>query len=112
MKDLFPDNTFDKVVSFEGIEHLHNPNYFLDEVKRTLKPQGLFIISTPRKPHGSPFHIKEYDLDEFKELLQDKFKILEIYGQLFTDFHNLATSNINPNVYRRFNFIAICSNEK
>lgn len=41
------DNTFDLVVSIETIEHLENPFYFVREISRVLKPNGIAIISTP-----------------------------------------------------------------
>lgn len=43
----FEDNYFDAVLSLEVIEHLFDPDHFLDEVYRVLKPGGLFVLSTP-----------------------------------------------------------------
>ena len=43
----FNDNYFDLVTAFEVIEHLRNPDNMLKEVHRVLRPNGLFIISTP-----------------------------------------------------------------
>jgi SAM-dependent methyltransferase len=43
----FPDNSFDLVVSVEGIEHLENPHLFLREVHRILKDDGQLIVTTP-----------------------------------------------------------------
>ena len=76
---LFPDSgKFDKVVSFEGIEHLKYPDLFLKEIERLMNVGGNLIISTPRKPHGSPFHIQEYSFQEFTELLSSYFKVNKI----------------------------------
>lgn len=44
---LFEDNYFDAVVALELIEHLFDPDHFLDEVYRVLKPEGIFVLSTP-----------------------------------------------------------------
>lgn len=110
MKKLFPKNSFfDVIVSFEGIEHLKRPKFFLKETKRLLKPGGKFIISTPRKPHGSPYHYKEYSLLEFKDLLSSEFMINNIFGQIYTDIFDLEKRKENPMFYERFNFIACCS---
>jgi 2-polyprenyl-3-methyl-5-hydroxy-6-metoxy-1,4-benzoquinol methylase len=41
------DNSFDAVISTEGIEHLENHFGFLREVCRVLKPGGFLILTTP-----------------------------------------------------------------
>jgi ubiquinone/menaquinone biosynthesis C-methylase UbiE len=43
----FEDNFFDAVTALEFIEHLFDPDHFLDEVYRVLKPKGIFVLSTP-----------------------------------------------------------------
>src|SRR5437763_440995 len=43
------DHSFDLIVCFEAIEHVENHDELLTEVKRLLKPDGLFIVSTPNK---------------------------------------------------------------
>lgn len=100
---------FDVVVSFEGIEHLEHPDVFLLEIKKVLAPEGILIISTPRKPHGSPYHTVEFSLEEFTKILNVQFKVQAMYGQIFTDIFNLSERNIDPLAYKRFNFIAVCA---
>lgn len=43
----FKDNYFDAIYAGEIIEHLFNPDHFLDEVYRVLKPKGIFVLDTP-----------------------------------------------------------------
>lgn len=43
----FEDDYFDAVFAGEVIEHLFDPDHFLDEVYRVLKPKGIFVLSTP-----------------------------------------------------------------
>ena len=43
----FNDNYFDVVTALEVIEHLFDPDHFLEEVYRVLKPNGVFVLSTP-----------------------------------------------------------------
>lgn len=81
---------FGSVISFEVIEHLYNENKYLNEVKRCLLSNGIFIGSTPiRKKNKyyngkpkNPFHIKEYYIDELNELLRKYFDTVNIMGQM------------------------------
>jgi len=43
----FPGQTFDVVLASHVIEHLNNPFDFAAEVKRILKPNGRFFVTTP-----------------------------------------------------------------
>src|SRR5262245_51049092 len=42
-------HSFDVVTCFEAIEHIEDQEALLAEVKRLLKPDGTFIVSTPNK---------------------------------------------------------------
>jgi len=85
----FEDNFFDVVVSFETIEHLHEPENFLQGAKRVLKDNGLLIISTPNKKITSPFtkkpqnkfHIKEYKADDLHHIISKYFEMIYMGGQ-------------------------------
>lgn len=46
-----PDNSVDIAYSSEVIEHLLYPEDFLLKVKRTLKPNGYLILTTPNEPN-------------------------------------------------------------
>jgi len=41
------DASFDLVMSIEGVEHLENPSYFMREMARVLRRDGVAILSTP-----------------------------------------------------------------
>ncbi len=43
----FSDQEFGLVTCFEVVEHIKSPQGLLNEVRRVLKKDGLFIISTP-----------------------------------------------------------------
>ena len=43
----FEDDFFDAVTALELIEHLFDPDRFLNEVYRVLKAKGIFVLSTP-----------------------------------------------------------------
>jgi GT2 family glycosyltransferase/SAM-dependent methyltransferase/glycosyltransferase involved in cell wall biosynthesis len=81
---------FEVIVSFETIEHLdeHKQIQFLNEVKRLLKPEGVFLISTPNKRtysdqanYRNKFHLKEFYESEFCALLGRFFRTVHLNGQ-------------------------------
>lgn len=43
----FNDGYFDIVFSKSVLEHIHKPGQYLSEIKRVLKPNGLFIVMVP-----------------------------------------------------------------
>lgn len=82
-KTSFPKSSFDVVTSFETIEHLTDDKAFISEVHRLLKPNGLFIMSTPNVEFSvgtNPYHVREYTFSECLELLKD-FKSVKVFGQ-------------------------------
>ncbi|MGL4230618.1 MAG: class I SAM-dependent methyltransferase [Casimicrobium sp.] len=71
-----PDASFDFIVSFEMIEHIHEQKEFLAEVNRLLKPNGVFLISSPNRVeytektgYKNEFHVKELDQQELRDEL-------------------------------------------
>jgi 2-polyprenyl-3-methyl-5-hydroxy-6-metoxy-1,4-benzoquinol methylase len=43
----FSEKKFDIVYAGEIIEHLYNPDFFLEEINRVLKDNGFLVLSTP-----------------------------------------------------------------
>lgn len=83
-----PDQSVDYVISFETIEHIDAHQEMLAEVRRVLRPGGVFIVSTPEKSiytdasgHVNPFHVKELYHDEFANLLAGHFSHVQMHGQ-------------------------------
>ena len=83
-----PGGSFDLVVAFEVIEHLVHWREFLLEARRVLAPAGQIVISTPNKlyytesrgPTGAnPFHVHEFDFEEFQSELQAVFPYVSMY---------------------------------
>jgi SAM-dependent methyltransferase len=81
-------NKFNLICSFQVIEHIADAKKLLGSINNLLHEGGIFICSTPNRLDASPdsqvplnkFHLKEYLLDEFKELLEADFGKVEIYG--------------------------------
>lgn len=77
---------FDVVCSFETIEHMRDVAAFLNEVKRVLKPSGLFIVSTPMVSESNispdnPFHCQEWNPTDFRLLLSKYFSDVKVFSQ-------------------------------
>ena len=85
----FVSRTFDVVTSFELIEHLADAKSYLAEVRRVLEPGGVFIVSTPNRSvygehrggEANPFHVREWDFNEFVSLLRAYFRFVEVLGE-------------------------------
>lgn len=81
---------FDLIVSFETIEHVSKEvqQGFMREVARLLKPDGVFLVSTPNKlfysdlaSYHDEYHVKEFYVLEFKAFLQSHFPHVQLLGQ-------------------------------
>ncbi len=91
----FPSNFFDTIVAGELIEHLHNPEIFVKESKRVLKPNGQLILTTPNrnslinrlfKTYHAPLHFSLFSIPELTSLLEKhNFKIKKIYTLPYTE---------------------------
>ena len=71
---------FDVIVSFETIEHLVNPKYFLKNVREALSEDGLFILSVPVQ-NRSPFHKHLYNYRQATEVGNGDFQNIRIFVQ-------------------------------
>lgn len=104
----FREGSFEVVISLETVEHLVEPKGFLEECVRVLRPRGILVLSTPNRDshfwplwiaQGSPlakrllgrikgtsallmnpFHHREFDYYELKELVGSCLDIKAIYG--------------------------------
>jgi ubiquinone/menaquinone biosynthesis C-methylase UbiE len=82
----FPDAGFDKVVSFQVIEHVKDPLAFLKEAARVLKPGGSAYLTTPNRVHRLKkgqkpwykFHITEFSAAGISGLLAAVFGKYEV----------------------------------
>ena len=83
-----PDASFDLVVAFEVIEHLENWRELLLEARRVLAASGQFVVSTPNKlfyaesrgqEGPNPFHVHEFEFEEFRSELLSVFPEVAMY---------------------------------
>ncbi|UAJ71503.1 class I SAM-dependent methyltransferase [Synechocystis sp. PCC 7339] len=102
--DNFPfiDEEFDSVISNEVLEHIFNPDIFLSEVNRVLKPQGILLITVPFvwDEHEQPYDYARYSSFGLKHLLKKHgFKILE-YRKSMNDIR-IIFQLINAYLYKK-----------
>lgn len=74
----FEDNYFDSIVCFEVLEHVFNPDVFLKEAIRVLKPGGNAIFTVPFiwDEHEQPYDYARYSSFGLKALFEKNgFKI-------------------------------------
>lgn len=86
--DEFPDASFDVVVSFETLEHVHEQERMLTGFKRLLTPGGVLLISSPDKrtysdlrDYHNEFHVRELYRDQLEALLKTHFVHTQLYCQ-------------------------------
>ncbi|MFH0798834.1 MAG: class I SAM-dependent methyltransferase [Pseudomonadota bacterium] len=80
-----PDNSFDLVVSTSVIGYLSRPEHFIKEIRRVLKPEGIFIITTPNCNFWLNYilGIFGYSLKGFLDSTQKNFFYFEEIERLF-----------------------------
>jgi SAM-dependent methyltransferase len=95
------DSSVDVVLSFQVIEHLHDPSIYLREARRVLVDDGVFICATPdrrtrlyrgQRPWNE-FHIREYG-PELADVLSPQFTDVQLFGMQ-------ADNNLFDLEYRR-----------
>jgi SAM-dependent methyltransferase len=84
-----PDASVDVVVNFQVVEHLWDQPQFVAECLRALRPGGLLLMSTPnritfspgRDTPVNPFHTRELNASELRQLLADgRFSVRSMLG--------------------------------
>ncbi|MDA8602532.1 class I SAM-dependent methyltransferase [Gammaproteobacteria bacterium] len=75
----FENNLFDVVICNQVLEHVFNPDQFLSEIFRVLKPDGKILLTVPFAwdEHEQPIDYARYSSFGMRALLEkNKFKIL------------------------------------
>ncbi|OGU34267.1 MAG: hypothetical protein A2068_09290 [Ignavibacteria bacterium GWB2_35_6b] len=99
----FKDCSVDTVVCFQVLEHLQEPNFFLSECYRILRPGGKLLITVPFM-----WHIHEAPYDYFRYtrygleylLLKNEFSDILIYEN--TGFWQMWILKLNYHINYKF----------
>jgi ubiquinone/menaquinone biosynthesis C-methylase UbiE len=80
----FRDRSFDIVILFEAIYYLAEPDQFLAECRRVLRPPGVLLICTVNKEwsdfNPSPFSRRYFSSRELGQLLERHGFGVELFG--------------------------------
>ena len=76
---------FDSIVTLETIEHLEEPQKFIEKLIRLLRPGGVLIASVPITPStdGNPHHLHDFTAASFRSMMNDpSLKELDSFEQV------------------------------
>ena len=85
-KERIPEK-WDMVASFETIEHLENPDFYLESVKECLNEGGYLIFSVPHETPSS-LHKQIFNEQAIRELIEKHFTLEALYLQDRKQFSN------------------------
>jgi SAM-dependent methyltransferase len=79
----FRDSSFDVVLSFQVLEHVHDDHAYLHEAARVLTDSGVLILITPDRknrllPLQKPWnrwHLREYSARKLRALVERNFEV-------------------------------------
>lgn len=97
----FADESFDSVVANEVFEHVFNPDQFLNEVARVLRPKGMVLMTLPFvwDEHEQPYDFARYSSFGIKSLLQrNGFEVVE--QRKSTDDIRVIFQLLNAYIYK------------
>ena len=79
----------DCVVFLQTIEHIQDPDAMLAHIRALIEPGGVAYVSTPnvltlapkgQTRSGNPWHVREYQPGEYRELCERHFASVDLLG--------------------------------
>ncbi|MDP9052854.1 MAG: methyltransferase domain-containing protein [Acidobacteriota bacterium] len=103
----FAESSFDLVTAFEVIEHLEGWGDLLTGALRVLSPSGVLLVSTPNKSiyceargdaGPNPFHVHEFEYEEFKAALEAAFPYVHLWSQNHSEVVSMIPDSAAPGI--------------
>jgi ubiquinone/menaquinone biosynthesis C-methylase UbiE len=103
----FAAGSFHLVTAFEVIEHLTDWRALLAEARRVLDSNGIFLVSTPNRLYyaesralegPNPYHVHEFEYQEFQTALQEFFPHVQILFQNRLESFAFHDDSVRPPV--------------
>ena len=112
----FPDNTFSAITLWHVLEHFHNPQEWLKDMTRVLKPDGLIFVAVPNSDsydakyynsfwdgYDVPRHLYHFNHKSIEMLLERYgLEIVERLPMIFDSYYISWRSEIHKKSRFRF----------
>ena len=102
-----PDASIDSFISLETLEHLEQPEKAIQEIRRIVRLDGIFVGSVPTAHYetlcsavygSNPYHIQSFDDVQLFALLKEQFPYVALFTaavEVGTFFHALESETVN-----------------
>jgi SAM-dependent methyltransferase len=99
----FPDASFDSLITSEVLEHVFNPDRFVSEMARVLRPGGVLLLTVPFvwDEHEQPVDYGRYSSYGLRHLLEKGGFEIVAQHKTMADVRMLAQL-VNAYVYKAF----------
>jgi SAM-dependent methyltransferase len=90
---------FDRILTFETLEHVDDPARALDALAAVLKPDGILLGSVPGETDWNEvneFHLHAFRCGQLQRLLQPRFRHFRIYRQRYQLASRVELLNDGP----------------
>ncbi len=106
-------DSFDSIIAFDVIEHVHDDNFFAKEIRRIARKGAFIALSTPNRLISSGnrvtplnrFHVREYLAAEFRALLMPVFSSVKVFGQFDPHHTGLSGSGLLDRIPIRWKYL-------
>lgn len=115
----FRQGSFDAVVTFEVLEHVFNPDEFLQEINRVLKKGGHLLVTVPFvwDEHEQPYDYARYTSFGLKSLLEKHHfeiitqkKSMNDMRVIFQLFNGYMYKKISKYKFYKYRYLSLLSN--